>query len=112
MAIVKINELTDIVILICCSFSLFIHYIRLLISRLQVQVLSGARQYQLVTVMAQSLFVAFPPADVIRFSKMMGENAKQKFIDVAIILIQVFALMFSIYIKISSIIGSKFATIH
>ena len=42
MAIVKSHHLIDIIILICCSLSLFTHYNRLLISRLQVQVLSGA----------------------------------------------------------------------
>ena len=42
MAIVKSHHLADIIILVCCSISLFTHYIRLLISRLQVQVLSGA----------------------------------------------------------------------
>ena len=38
----KNYHLTDIIILVCYSLSLFTYHIRLLMSRLQVQVLSGA----------------------------------------------------------------------
>ena len=51
---VKFNELTDIVILICCSFPLFTHSERLLISRLQVQILPGVPYYQYIAVNIRS----------------------------------------------------------
>jgi len=39
---VKIDHLTEIIVLACTNIPLFTNYVRLLISNLQVQILSGA----------------------------------------------------------------------